>query len=452
MSTQVLNEPKLTSSVIFPSVLDLDKIVVATSPEWSKIAKEYKSSGKIIIMINGTEIELSPLYVLKYLRSMSQLIVQSSLELYKKVHHLGDYDLLALAFGSENPTSDYDVAFVGKGSAELLKMIYESFKKSFPSKTLPLSYDTNGYLGPEFIVYSASVTPLHKLIGDDKIYRIQEYPGGNKRCIALPTSKSAIRVEAGSVLSKFNNAKTHLQNDKEEIKIDKVSEYDMKYDTIIKVGSRIESFLYGDEQTRSISGIKDEESYWMTIRELLQNSIEAYHTISTIIAVVIILQQKNPDIGTRLNTENWLIAALENIADLIEHGGIVYDETLEHKYKSSDDPIHIIHTSKYVLRCIECLKHTDKLKGMDISTMERIVNAVVSLRGGSVGASSGELIESYKKSVVEPIIQLVSIIEENVKEMISVTEVATSRKINRRNTRKSNQLLQKSKSRRTRIR
>ena len=244
--------------------LNLDWDVVSSSPKWSKIAKEYIEhglEGKISLTINGTTIILPPLYILSYLRSMSKLIIHSSLELYKKRKQIKDNDLIISSSGSDNPTSDYDFSVFGKGSAELIQLIYDSFKETFPSKILPLSYDSNGYPGPMFLLYPRG-HPYYKDLPNGPegwfvYYTIKTF-GDNIQCISLPISSVAMQKESEAVLSKISKTKKDL---KIIIEDDTIEEYNEKYDKLVKYASIIESFLYKSSDTED-DIIKTEEDYW----------------------------------------------------------------------------------------------------------------------------------------------------------------------------------------------
>ena len=436
------------SSGIKFNFLNLDWDVVSSSPKWSKIAKEYIEyglKGKITLTVNGTEIVLPPLYILSYLRSMSKLIIHSSLELYKKRNKIENSDLIITSTGSDNPTSDYDFSVFGRGSAELIKLIYDSFKETFPSKIIPLSYDSNGYPGPMFLLYPVGhrfYKPLPEWI---KYYIIQSF-GDNKQCIPLPISDDAIRKESKAVLDKLSTTKRNVKLISNEHDEHDVEEYDDKYKKLVESASIIETFLYPSSDEEQI--IKTEEDYWDYLIKVSQNSIESYHTVSCMITVVIILQMKQIGIRDKISRNNWLIAALENISDLIEHEGIIVDEY--GNYMISDDNTHIIHTSKYVYRILKCLENVSEIYPEDGDEFTKIAELVVKLRGKTLSGEPEEL-ERYKSLVLPLLLPIFTKVEEIVLGLSALAKEGGNRGSNIRQTRKISHQSKKLKSRRVRI-
>jgi len=394
------------------NVANLDMTVISKSEGWQKIAKEYKSNKLVKILYNDTEIEINPLVLLKYFRGMSLIIIDVAYALFLKEKGLTQEELVKQAFGSETPTSDYDFSLVGYGSSDLLEWILKSFKNSFPDKAFSNIYDSNGYLGPEIKIYPEGHR-LYKKLPEWVVLNIIPSTLTIKSGMILPVSKAAIKVESKSVLKKYTETLSHTHDD-----VDSIEYYDNKYKELIKLGREMEAFVY---KTDVESSIKSEEEYWELISKMLHTSVEAYVSVSTIIAIVNIIQAKQNSFINLLTKENWLISIFENIVDLIGHGGIQYVESTG-EFGISDSTVHLIHTSKYTMRCLLCLKYllatTKSVSGIgsldyignikDIDKMINITQAVVNLRGtSSLNSSTNDLIALYRKDVVSNIVNMI---------------------------------------------
>lgn len=93
--------------------------------------------------------------------------------------------------------------------------------------------------------------------------------------------------------------------------------------------------------------VPSQATYWELVLGNLQASVESYVAVSTVLAVVVGIQGKKLDmVVSRTKLENWLIAALENLNDLLVHYGTPEKEKRQAK---------LIDTSKYVLRFLTCV-------------------------------------------------------------------------------------------------
>lgn len=166
------------------------------------------------------------------------------------------------------------------------------------------------------------------------------------------------------------------------------------------------------------------------------------------IAVVIVLQMKQMGIRDKINRNNWLIAALENISDLIEHEGIIVDEY--GNYMISDDNTHIIHTSKYVYRILKCLENVSEIYPENGDEFAKIAELVVKLRGKTLSGEPEEL-ERYKSLVLPSLLPIFTKVEEIVLGLSALVKEGGGRSSNIRQTRKISHQSKKLKSRRVKI-
>lgn len=251
------------------------------------------------------------------------------------------------AFGSNNPTSDYDVTFAGAGTHIIVKNILNKFNSKIGNKhntTMALFFDSNFYLAPDLIIndYNRNIFIKNNI-------KLIEINKDTNHFLPIPDEK-VIPFEFEYLLKKINY-KTHETKDI----------INMKYNNLMIEAKKLDDLLYknriinGEDTFTSISfgnNINPKLDFFIHIMNMFEMSMEAYYCLSTILAVVYSIQAKKK-IDSHMKSYNWLIASLENMIDLVKHQN-------EACVKSKNNtPLQMqnlaIKLSKYIFRIYYCL-------------------------------------------------------------------------------------------------
>ena len=236
--------------------------------------------------------------------------------------------------GSQELTSDYDVAIVDPRNFELLQWIFVAFHSVHAGGTMSTFADTNFYLTPWFLEIPG-ITPNFLLVNSIKC----TLNGTVVRC-AVPFLETFAVLERHMLRKKFEW--TLARN------IHKLTDDDIqaKYARLSQIAEQLNGFYYHQKQL-------PESNYWTLLFEAQNNSIEAFTSTSAIAFVVQYLQ--NNDTTVQLPRYNLWTVLIEMVCQLVEHRGIqVRANQTFHFETVQDTPMFA--TAKYIYRIQEVLQ------------------------------------------------------------------------------------------------
>lgn len=136
--------------------------------------------------------------------------------------------------------------------------------------------------------------------------------------------------------------------------------------------------------------VESEKKYWELVLTNLQMSVESYVAVSTVMAVVVGIQgEKVARVAGSFTKMNWVIAALENMIDLLVHFGNPEDSKREAK---------LVDTSKYTFRFLTCLDQSGiRLDKFKTGTYLEQAKKIVALRGQTIKDADRIAIDIYKR-------------------------------------------------------
>lgn len=316
--------------------LAIDSMVISymnrAGISWGDLVKIHNSQKQSKeIYLDGVPLDVKE--ILQYIRSLSRVLINLNINTEKK----GNPNFYAIIAGSTNITSDYDVTFVGKGASKRCHKIVSSFRKNTGGDLAEIA-DSNIYIAPAFVIEKKRTYP-----------KWFDYVSiGNNQAFPLPLSKLSIQKEIQAVLKRdgFEDRRP-------------ISE---KYDNMIIKGQILEDTFYYPEDD---SKIGSEEKFWELLHNINFDAMEAYITLSTIIAVVVDIQMGISI--KRLTSIHYVIAAFENMINFIDHNG-GFDVS---------DVSKLLKNSKYIQRIVRCILKSDiseKLTNIDIDNIDYIVS------------------------------------------------------------------------------
>lgn len=333
MATSSLIEPEDTDP------LNIDSMIIGymnkTGISWDdlvKIHNSHKESKEICL--DGIPLDVKE--ILQYIRSLSRVLIHLNINIHKKENS----NFYAIIAGSTNITSDYDVTFVGKGASKRCNKIVSSFRIHTGGDLAKIA-DSNIYIGPACVIEKGRIYPdwfEYESIGND-----QAFP--------LPLSEISIQKEISAVL-KRDGFEDHRSISK-------------KYDDMIEKGQILEDRFYYPLDGTVTGG---EEELWDLLHGINFDAMEAYITLSTIIAIVVEIQMGIE--VEKLESIHYLIAAFENMINFIDHNGGT----------SVSDESKLLKNSKYIYRIIKCLLKSviaEKIGDIDMDN----INYIISQRG-----------------------------------------------------------------------
>lgn len=165
-------------------------------------------------------------------------------------------------------------------------------------------------------------------------------------------------------------------------KVLKLADIDNKYKKLIKLGIMLDDELYRNIDAKKI--LNNSKNFFKHMLQMNASSIEAYHTFSTIIIIVFGFQGKKITENNYMNfkVENFIIAAVENIIDLVHHQSQNYNN----KYPIKNRNL-AIKLSKYIDRVLKCVEKANKVSKKNIFKIDKNdiinVNKVILYRNNS---------------------------------------------------------------------
>ena len=392
---------------------------------WSKITEIYKekliyeanrkrrgsdspSRFRVVQSFEEHHIDQQEL-ILELLGSIRKYLVKTIFSCIIKQHIKNDENEIA-SFGSDNITSDYDVSILGPDANEIMWKMFITFLAKY-SDALPEAFDTNIYCSPIYIHHSNKYCVPLKC----RITLPQKVDYGNRKFILLPKTDEDFRVELTWAFVKLlniiktvpNTLKDYFDEAKkykdamikleEEIKSDNTLK-EISLQTNLHPANTITSetrniirryylqYTWQKPIQRYVYSIGDcsfidtkitlkdkffpEENIFFYANIPNYFSSDAYYTSSTVASIVIELQNKInlnlSDRSEKVRKGIYIIAAIENIGDMINHIRNTYNE-LElssevDKFKKLEKiKIILIKYSKYLYRIYECLSKLDDI-------------------------------------------------------------------------------------------
>ena len=333
--------------------LNMDSLIISymnkAGISWADLVKIHNDQrGSKEIALDGIPMDVKE--ILQYIRSLSRIIIRYNVNLHKTLESNSNFYMIIA--GSTNIASDYDVTLVGDKASKVCDMIVSSFRKNTGGDLAEIA-DSNVYIAPAFVIEKEREYPTwlnRVMISED-----QAFP--------LPASELSIKKEIEAVLKR--------DGFKDERPIS------VKYDDMIQKGRQLEDIYYYSKN----SSLKEsnESDFWKLLHGINFDAMEAYITLSTIIAVVVEMQMKKKVDG--LKPIHYLISAFENMINFVDHNGGM----------DISDKVKLLKNSKYIQRILHCLTKTDHMEKISDIDIEN-VNYIVSQRGNPTEElySSGE--------------------------------------------------------------
>jgi hypothetical protein len=342
-------------------IFDLDKkILLSKEPEiiWDDLVSKYKKNSKERILIGDT-LQTTNERLLEFIGAYRKMIIDylftyklnevSNEEATRKPPQYSTFlngkrlkDAIDMkSLGSNTITSDYDITLVGPAIPYIISHIVSQITILLdkPSATL---FDTNLYGDHAF-----RMTKSYESLIQNRIKGLSFYAPFGKTdefytIVPIPNTIILLDKEWKIVNEKLHKKQESLSPEFIIKQYDKIVEDGMILDTIFY---KNDEFLpkKGDDNYKYLQI----EHFWDLITGICRNSIESYHTISTILVVVYGIQaNKIKELLGVLDARSFLIACIENIADL------------KHHWNDSDKTdVVAVKVSKYLQRILFCIYH-----------------------------------------------------------------------------------------------
>jgi hypothetical protein len=273
------------------------------------------------------------------------------------------------SFGSSEVTSDYDLTIIGINAADITWKIFIHFFRKY-KKSLPYVFDSNlycsGYLYNKNLICNKYSQKVNDKISIIKPVSVSEY----KLCQNFALIKLLNYTEyMGENMRKYTNTASELKKglDNELDKNIFSSSHDVSTRNLINryyltcmYGKRLEKVFYKKEKKNDIISNYCKSSYF---------SIESYYTPCTVNVVVIEMQS---GIKVNLDKNDYIVSAIENLGDLMNH------------IKNIDDVSDqtLLKTSKYFYRIFYSLGKTGQ--GQFLERAQKIKDNIIPLRGKQI--------------------------------------------------------------------
>lgn len=321
-------------------------------------------------------------YIVK--KVLEKLSSSDLLQDYKS--YLGDRNIVdvvqANAFGSTNPTSDYDLTFAGPGIHYITKCLIQQFDDELfqDSKKLSLAemFDSNFYVCPDMILYG-NKEKLDSL--GVTLYQVNEK---TSHYAPISSTKEHFDIERNQLFKK--------KMDHSELNHDTIM---AKYKKLLMLNEQLDDELY---KLKEGPIMQSSSSFIQHILNMMETSIESYYALSTFMIVVYGMQARRIDeLEPLLKEENFRIAGVENCIDLVKHHSHSFnvDNTIETMNLA-------VKVSKYIQRILLCLKYvsqySDEINKEELSNLTSLTNDIMHYRSNSSKMSSSEK-EQYMEKI-----------------------------------------------------
>ena len=428
---------------------NLDGLVNLNSKSWFTTVDNFKQrkvesafTNLKSLSGNSNSIDFNSKYFLEFLGSWRKLIIELGIKAvvqnlkskYKQFDNLEEI-IISDAYGSTNITSDYDLTLSGPGTYLIVKCILEKWKnydfnlikrdrinterssqkkeliRTTP-KTFRDTFDSNFYLVPD-LVLNKTMSNILKNTYKIRLYQVKKINDNWSKYTIIP-GKENYDLEINALNNKLNSVSIDKQiNDYNNTNNNKLLQsmdnselrkahtellnshpVSIKYNKLLELAKTLDEFLYSQNGINMII-FKSGNDVIKHVMDMLENSIEGYYCLSTIIAVVYGIQAKKiEDVKIFFNDYKggWVIAAIENLIDLFIH--------LKDHNKNIDDNI-ILKVSKYIYRIYFCLDYYFDGKNNKIKNRMNIAKKLVDKRGGRAEQAKSE-IEALKSLIQIP--------------------------------------------------
>jgi hypothetical protein len=355
---------------------------------WAAMKELYSSSTSVAkrLLIGGAADGIEVVNALLMVRAYSRVLVDMCIN---DVRRSGKR-VWSIAAGSTDITSDYDVSLVGPGAIKAVRCVVQTAQRRLGGKQLSVVADTNLYVSPSF-AYLAESKPFPGVelsvyaapeLGDAvrtgpaasskdpgkwhlRVFVARELERGAWLAYPVPESPVAFQAERVALLQRFFGYGTPPN-----------------LETMLSFGKKLVRFQYPSSRSHLLT----EEEYWTSVINSMVYSVEAYVAVSTVLAVVVEMQQKT--VGANLKKQIYEHAAVENYCDLRDHGGLSRDAS----------HVVIVQTSKYVKRILYCLDRAWSRDGTDTEKQvlqqllqhSGLVDGLVAKRGSASVTISAE--------------------------------------------------------------
>ena len=323
---------------------------------WNTVTKSYAKEK------NSTKSK----YELHLLTGIRLYFVNKLFECAKKELN-NTNDCSYFAFGSNNITSDYDLTIIGKKAPEIMLYIFKKFLLNV-NQTTTFCFDTNLYcMGFYSPIGINMLLKKHIIKGnDDSIISFQPIEKDEKdiclkyACIKLLEADMYLNNSSNS-----NDVKKSTNELKNALKLIKTNNPNnpnnsnkyliQKYYKYYEITNNLFKFLYPSSNNKSNQLRVDQTNFFEYMCKGFYYSIEAYYTPCTV-NVVVLEMQAGQDLG--LDPFNYLISAIENLADLnihMKHSNV----NLDKNSRSVESKQMILKVSKYIYRIYYSLSKLD---------------------------------------------------------------------------------------------
>jgi len=337
-------------------------------------SNKYVNEDNLIEFMGSTR----KIFIDYIVKEVINKIDNSKYKKFLKNNNLRDV-ILMNAFGSVNPTSDYDVTFAGPGIYYIVSCLLKQFKNSMKIDksiitTMSKMFDSNFYVCPDLILFNSN-----KILLTDINIKLFLVNMKKNHYVPVPCEDRHFNLEIEYLKKK---------RDSHESLSDEVIE--KKYSKLLELSEDMDDELYKMNGKNKI--LKNDMSFIEHILKMNSISIEAYYTLSSILVVVYGIQAKrDKDLEFILKKENYIIAGVENIIDLVHHQSSSFKEG---NYENNNNLA--IKVSKYIQRIFFCLNKvmddTEKIK-----KYQKLLDKVVHYRSNSNSLTDEEKISYIKQ-------------------------------------------------------
>lgn len=261
------------------------------------------------------------------------------------------------AFGTDNPTSDYDVTLSGPRVHDIVGQLMESFRAlTKHDKSMAFVFDSNFYIVPELLIPHSFGSVWRygiRLFRPYACTRDHEHTACDPACatddaaceVAVPVPDGpTVEVEWDEIIA-TKLGKHHAASDEEIVR---------KYAALVRLGAALDAFVYKGRE----SEFNDKAAFFKHLFAMKQTSVESYIGVSTVMAVVYGMQGgKMRCVSNFMTAQNFENACLENVLDFTNHWNVSVPTLTSFGDDSGSLALRVfVKLSKYLQRVFVCLE------------------------------------------------------------------------------------------------